>query len=78
MAKLKRPGRVGLAYAPLGELFRCMTGADYRKPVSKLFTQGDCRNTRRCPDYLALGIGPEHVPDLVRMIQDDEFNHADP
>jgi hypothetical protein len=55
-----------------------MTEFDYPEPVSKLLTQGDCRGMRQWPDYLALGIGPEHVPDLVRMIQDDELNHADP
>lgn len=55
-----------------------MTDSDYPASVLKLLTMGDCRRLRKWPDYLALGIGPEHVADLVRMIQDDELNHADP
>jgi hypothetical protein len=52
--------------------------SEYAEAVSRLLTVGDCRGMRRWPDYLALGIGPEHVPDLVRMIQDDELSQADP
>jgi hypothetical protein len=55
-----------------------MTTFNYPKPVSKLLTLGDCRRMRRWPDYLALGIGPQHVPDLVRLIQDEELNRAVP
>jgi hypothetical protein len=29
------------------------------------------------PDYLALGLGPEHIPDLIRMATDEELNQAD-
>jgi hypothetical protein len=54
-----------------------MTDFEYPKPVSRLLTMGDCRGMRQWPDYLALGIGPEHVPDLVRMIQDEELTQAD-
>jgi hypothetical protein len=54
-----------------------MTDFHYPEPVSKLLTLGDCRGMRQWPDYLALGIGPAHVPDLIRMVQDDELNQAD-
>ena len=29
------------------------------------------------PDYLALGLGPEHIPELIRMATDDDLNEAD-
>ncbi len=29
------------------------------------------------PDYRELGIGPEHIPDLIRMATDEELNEAD-
>ena len=54
-----------------------MTNFDYPEPVSKLITLGDCRQMRQWPDYLALRIGPEHIPELIRMIQDEELNQAD-
>jgi hypothetical protein len=54
-----------------------MTNFDYPEPVSKLLTLGDCRQMRQCPDYLALRIGPEHIPELIRMTQDEELNQAD-
>jgi hypothetical protein len=55
-----------------------MTNFDYPEPVSKLLTLGDCREMRQWPDYLALGISPEHIPDLIRMVQDEKLNQADP
>jgi hypothetical protein len=54
-----------------------MSEFDYTAPVSDLLTLGDCREMRIWPDYLALGIGPEHIPDLIRMVEDDELNWAD-
>jgi hypothetical protein len=54
-----------------------MTNLDYHEPVSKLLTLGDGLGIHQWPDYLALGIGPEHVPELIRMMQDDELNQAD-
>ena len=54
-----------------------MTEFDYPAPVSDLLTLGDCRDMRVWPDYLALGIGPEHISDLIRMVEDDELNWAD-
>lgn len=54
-----------------------MTNLGYPEPVAKLLTLGDCREMRQWPDYLALGIGPQHVPDLIRMVEDVELNQAD-
>ena len=35
---------------------------DYAPPVSQLLTLGDCRKMREWPDYLALGLTPQHTP----------------
>jgi hypothetical protein len=53
-----------------------MTEFDYTAPVSDLLTLGDCREMRIWPDYLAMGIDSEHIPDLIRMVEDDELNRA--
>jgi len=51
--------------------------AAYPRPVDRLlglgalFTRG-----RAWRDYLALGLGPGDVPDLLRMAADPELNHA--
>lgn len=48
----------------------------YPPPIDKLLTLGDASGMIPWPDYLALGLGPEHIPDLVRMATDDELNNA--
>jgi len=53
-----------------------MTEPSYPSPVSQLLTLGDCRKTRKWPDYLALGLGPEHVPDLIRVALDEDLHCA--
>jgi len=50
---------------------------NYSPPVDKLLTLGNAWNMRDWPDYLALGFGPEHIPDLIRMATDDELNDGD-
>ena len=55
-----------------------MTESTYPSPVSKLLTLGDCREVRGWPDYLAIGLGPAHVPDLIRMALDEELYRAGP
>src|SRR4051812_7642683 len=42
----------------------------YRPPVDQLLTLGDLREVPRY-DYLSLGLGPDDVPDLIRMASDD-------
>ncbi|CAA9448380.1 MAG: hypothetical protein AVDCRST_MAG78-3114 [uncultured Rubrobacteraceae bacterium] len=52
---------------------------DYSFPVSELLTFGDCREFRGWPDYPDLvGLGPEHVSELIRMVTDEDLNWADP
>jgi len=51
--------------------------AKYSPPVSELLTFGDCREFRGWPNYLDLGLRPEHVPDLIEMATDEELNWAD-
>ncbi len=53
-----------------------MTKRDYQQPVSKLLDLGECQRTTRWRDYLALGLGPEHVSDLIRMALDDDLHSA--
>ncbi len=50
----------------------------YADPVAKLLTYtGDGHPPDPWPDYLALGLGREHVPDLIRMATDEALNNAD-
>ena len=58
--------------APPGE-----TSADYPPPVSQLLRLGDPSTMRAWPDYLALGLTLDHVPDLIRMALDEELHWAD-
>jgi len=53
---------------------------DYLPPVAQLLTYGDCRKLPAWPedlDYLPLGFGPEHIPDLIRMMTDEGLRWAD-
>jgi len=54
----------------------------YAPPVDKLLTYGDAHehggNPQDWPEYLELGIGPEHIPDLIRMATDEELRWAEP
>lgn len=50
---------------------------NYSSPVSELLTYGDCRDFSGWPDYLDLGLGPEHVDELIEMATDEELNWAD-
>ncbi len=53
-----------------------MTTTNYHPPVDKLLTLGDARTMRKWPDYQAYGLGPEHIPDLIRMVTDEDLNTA--
>jgi len=46
--------------------------SSYPPPVQQLFQLGSARENsdpKLWPEYLKLGIGPEHVPDLIRVAQ---------
>ena len=49
----------------------------YSPPVDRLLTYGDCRTMRDWPNYLELGLTAEHVPELIRMIADEDLHFAD-
>ena len=51
-----------------------MTTTNYHPPVDKLLTLGDARTMRKWPDYRTYGLGPEHIPDLIRMVTDEDLN----
>jgi len=52
-----------------------MNTTTYPSPLDKLLTIGepDPAQSQDWPDYLELGLGPEHIPDLLRMLTDDEL-----
>jgi hypothetical protein len=54
-----------------------MSMSQYPYPVNRLLNLGDPRERREWPVYTALGLTNEHVPDLIRMVLDDELNEAD-
>lgn len=51
----------------------------YQPPIDKLLSFGECKRhvSPDWPDYLSLGFGPEHVPELIRMATDRELNLED-
>jgi hypothetical protein len=51
--------------------------ADYLPPVEQLKGLGEPSTRHQWADYPGLGLGPEHIPDLLRMVADDELNGAD-
>ncbi len=52
-----------------------MNTTTYPSPVDKLLTIGepDPAQSQDWPNYLELGLGPEHIPDLLRMLADNEL-----
>lgn len=56
-----------------------MTDTQYAPPVDKLLTCGEAERTGpdQWPDYRELGIGSEHIPELMRLAADPELNEAD-
>ena len=53
-----------------------MSQARYQPPVDKLLTYGQA-TLGEWPDYARqLGLGPEHVSELIRMATDDALHHA--
>src|SRR5437588_4593364 len=57
-----------------------MDVTSYPSPVDKLLTLGDARevggSVKNWSIYLELGLGPEHIPDLIRMAIDEELRWA--
>ena len=63
-----------------------MNAANYPSPVDKLLSYGTCEDIditshTQWPNYLELGFGPEHIPDLLRLAMDTSYgtsNSEDP
>ena len=49
----------------------------YPYPVSRLLNLGDPRERKEWPVYTALGLTAVHMPDLIRMVLDDDLHEAD-
>lgn len=66
--------------AKLPRMYTKSTPADapYPPPLDRLLGLGGLFTRGRAwRDYLRMGIGREHVPDLLRMACDMELNHGD-
>jgi hypothetical protein len=50
--------------------------ADLKPPLSGLFDRGEPEEVSEYPDYQAEGFGPEHIPDLIRIVLDEDLNNA--
>jgi hypothetical protein len=57
-----------------------MNTTTYTSPVDKLLTLGEPESVlpEKWPDYLELGLGPEHIPELIRMAIDHELRNIEP
>jgi hypothetical protein len=57
-----------------------MSTTTYIPPVDKLLTLGKAEPviSDNWPNYLELGLGPEHIPDLIRMVTDHEIRSIEP
>ncbi len=63
-----------------------MNAANYPSPIDKLLSYATCEDIditshEQWPDYLELGFGPEHIPDLIRLATDTTYaasNSEDP
>jgi hypothetical protein len=53
--------------------------SNYSPPVDQLLTYGESSTLMpdKWPDYLALGLGPEHIPTLIRMMADEKLHDVD-
>jgi len=56
-----------------------MDTTTYSPPVDKLLTYGEAEpaGSKDWPNYLELGLGPEHIPDLIRLATDTELRWAE-
>ncbi len=57
-----------------------MSTTTYTPPVDKLLTLGEPEPfvPEKWPNYLELGLGPEQIPDLIRMATDHEIHSIEP
>ena len=53
-----------------------MNIAEYIEPVSSLLTYGSARNIKDWSVYLELGLTEEHIPELIKMVGDEQLNQA--
>jgi hypothetical protein len=51
--------------------------SNYPAPLDQLLQLGDPRGQRQWLNYPDLGIGPEHIPDLIRMVLDEDLRWSD-
>jgi hypothetical protein len=51
------------------------TPADFPSPIDQFFTRNapEFTDPDHWPNYLELGLGPEHIPDLIRLATDPKY-----
>jgi len=49
----------------------------YSPPVSTLLNYGSAQDIPDWNQYLTLGFSQEHIPELIRMLKDDDLQYAD-
>src|SRR5260370_21916606 len=56
-----------------------MNTTTYTSPVDKLLTLGEAEFVlqEKWPDYPEIGLGPEHIPELIRMATDRELRNIE-
>lgn len=55
-----------------------MSISDYQPPVAELLNYGDCRNQKEWLNYVQkLNLEQKHIPELIKMVTDEELNQAD-
>jgi hypothetical protein len=54
-----------------------MNSSTYTHPVDQLLSHGDPRHQREWPNYLDLALSSQHIPELIRMLTDEELIYAD-
>jgi len=54
-----------------------MQTGNYAPPLDKLLEYGEPTTIQKWQDYSEIGIGKEHIPNLIDMLTDEDLNWAD-
>lgn len=56
-----------------------MTEAIFQPPIDQFLSIGECKRQRDWINYVEkFGLESEHIPDLIRMVTDEDLNWSDP
>lgn len=54
-----------------------MTDSTFSEPVAKLLTLGEVKNSEQWRNYRILGLGEDHIPELIALATDQKLNRAE-